>query len=163
MSADDLAIPDPRTQTVPTGWWETYAMPVIAAAETFDELDELQWRVQAVADYLDVIRIDRLEFEAALRLIEVRRGELLGGGRRGRRPRNLPRVEDSTESSAATLHRWRTLAAHVNDVVLPAIREADSYRQLSQARLLRLCDDDGPGPAPALCSCPRCGRVHKRA
>lgn len=140
----ELVVPDPRVQTVPKGWWEDYALPVVQRAGTFRELDDLQWKVQAVADYLASARANRFEFEAALRVIEARKGELLGDRRKS------PRVEstDDTDSSEGTKHRWRTLAANWVDVVRPAIEAAaakdePSYRDVSQAKLLRACESNG--------------------
>lgn len=151
-----LAIPDPRSETVPSGWWDLHARPAIIACTSFVELDEIEARLLAFMAYIEALNGDALEFAKALRCVEARRGELLGARRQGRRSdlacvepgaELLPRVEEVAEGgvlpdeSAATLSRWRTIAEHW-DALEPVVRAATDPRQVSQSRLLRIAGGD---------------------
>jgi hypothetical protein len=109
--------------------------------DTFDALQEAEARLLAVISYCEACREDVVEFEKALRLIELRRGLLLGPRRPG-----VPRVEE-VEASPPTMARWRALADHAT-TVLEALAAATDARAVSQAAMLRLIDHpDGNGQA----------------
>lgn len=140
-----LAIPDPRNETVPRGWWEDFAKPVIMAAESWVALDEIEARLKAFMAYIGALSGDAVEFTKALRLVEIRRGELLDPRRPIGRPlKNSPRVESfESDASGPTQDRWRRLAEH-RDVIEPVLAEATDVRQVTQTRLLAVVREHTP-------------------
>lgn len=134
-----IAIPDPRQTPIPAGWWDTFCRPAIEAAESWDELDEAEGKLRAFVSYIEAMDGDALEFEKALRVVEKRRGELLGPAQHGgdRRSVQVPRVE--LDASPATANRWRTIAASW-DRLYPYLQEQTDRAHVTQAQLLRLAN-----------------------
>lgn len=132
-----LEIPDPRKQLVPAGWTENVAAPAILQATDWEWLDEVEARLRAVASYIESFQGDRLEFEKALRLVEARRGQLLGPDvRQGERTDLTPPRAGELDASDGTKHRWRRIARSI-DRVWPEIRDATDPRDVTQAAVLR--------------------------
>ena len=71
-----LTIPDPRQQNVPVGWFESVAPAV--EEMSWEDLDDAEGQLRAVASFVESFDGDSLEYEKALRLVECRRGVLLG-------------------------------------------------------------------------------------
>ncbi len=132
---NELAIPDPRKQPVPVGWFENEAVPAILEASDWDSLDEYEARLRAFASYIESFDGDVLEFEKALRVIEKRRGDLLGPREPGKRTdlQPPPRVAEESEGSK---QRWRMIARHWDDL-WPFVVEAKDRRDVTQSALLR--------------------------
>lgn len=167
-----LAVPDPRLGIVPVGWWSDVAAPVIDAADTWEALDEFEAVIVAVANYVEALHGDGLfEYRAALRVIEKRRGELLGPALHGG-DRRSPEFQAATSGDLIdvperTAHRYRTIAAHWDTVIRPHLVESQRDRhpwQATQATCLALIPavDNGhrppePDPTPEY-RCPGCGR-----
>jgi hypothetical protein len=72
-----LVVPDPRTSNVPVGWWDSNVLPTIQACDSWDQLDEYEGQLLAMASLIESFGGDGLEFQKALRVVECRRGELL--------------------------------------------------------------------------------------
>lgn len=123
-----LSIPDPRNAPVPAGWFETVALPAILGTDDWSDLDEYEARLKAFASYVDSFDGDALEFEKALRIVEKRRGELLGD--------DIRHTHVTIEVSRQTATRWRTIARKWEDL-WPAIRDAKSRSEVTQAAVLR--------------------------
>lgn len=140
---NELVVPDPRQAPVPSGWAEA-ALPVIMASQSWDQLDEYEARLRAVASYVASFDGDALEFEKALRIVECQRGLLLGPDPHQGRPG--PRVTQ-VEESDATQQRWRRIAREW-DAVWPSIRDATRRREVTQAAVLRLIAGDGVVTVP---------------
>lgn len=136
MSA--LAIPDPRKHPVPADWLESVAAPAILATEKWSDLDEYEARLHGIASYIDAFDGDILEFEKALRLVEKRRGDLLGAELRQGARTDLQPVPQAVqvEVPRQTAYRWRTLAANW-DNLWPIVRDAQTRGEISQIALLR--------------------------
>lgn len=141
-----LAIPDPRSQPVPSGWCESVAAPAILATQEWAQLDEYEGRLRAFASYIASFEGDSLEFEKALRIVEKRRGDLLGEPEPGKRTDLQPLTcMEEVEASAATINRWRMIARNWEElwpVVLAATRRSD----VTQAALLRLVGGESHPP-----------------
>lgn len=126
-----LTIPDPRKHPVPAGWAESEALPVIRATESWELLDEYEGRLKSFASYIESFDGDATEFEKALRVVECRRGELLGIEKYARL-----RTFDGDESSHDTKERWRRIA-RAWDALWPSIRDAKDKSAVTQAAVLR--------------------------
>lgn len=118
MTTTALVVPDPSAGVVPAGWWQQVAEPVIAAVRSWQELNELEAQILAMAAFIEAKGGDRLEFEKALRIVEKRRGELLGPEPRKRGP--------------STGDEFRPQAAEIQDVKLPPEKTARTYRALAR-------------------------------
>lgn len=129
-TAAPLAIPDPRHHPVPPGWLEREAMPAILMTESWDHLDEYEGRLRAFASYIESMDGDAAEFEKALRIVEKRRGELVGDDLR------LLPTRGNIDASTSTISRWRSIA-RAWDTVWPAIRDATDRRDVTQSAVLR--------------------------
>jgi len=70
MSDDALLVPDPRVKTVPAGWWESQVLPVVQACESWQQLDEYEGQLLAMANLIEGMGGDSLEFQKALRVVE---------------------------------------------------------------------------------------------
>ena len=123
-----LVVPDPRNSPVPVGWFEDVAMPALASIETWEGLDEAEGSLRAVVSFVECYDGDALEYEKALRMLEKRRGELAGtkGSMHG------------SDSSPATVSRWRSIAEHWDDIVFPALSSAKTKWDATQSKMLRL-------------------------
>lgn len=133
----ELAVPDPRHSTVPSGWAIEFAAPAILGTEDWNFLDEAEGRLKAVASYIEAFGGDRLEFEKAMRIVEKRRGDLLGVdvGPGSRTDLTMQRKVDEHHDAR---HRWRTIARNW-DKLWPIIVEARKVSEVTQAALLRAC------------------------
>ncbi len=78
-----LVVPDPSTSVYPVGWWEKYALPAIEAAESWEALDDMEAQLLGYISFIESKGKDSLELEKALRIVERRRGEMLGVHTRG--------------------------------------------------------------------------------
>lgn len=132
-----LAVPDPRTEAVPAGWWDMVVRPEIEAAETWEQLDEVESKLAAIVAFVEALGGSVVEYEKALRIVEKRRGELLGPKRQGARS-DLSPASDNFEVSRQTISKWKTLAEHWDSIVYPYLLEAEDRRQVTQTNLLRL-------------------------
>jgi translation initiation factor 2B subunit (eIF-2B alpha/beta/delta family) len=124
-----LVVPDIRELVLPVGWAETEVMP-LAASATWEEIDEYEARLRAVASYIESLDGDAVELEKALRIIEARRGELLDD----------PAMRGRVEVAERTGRRYRTIAQHWEEI-WPEISAAKDRRQVSQAAVMRMISD----------------------
>lgn len=137
MSA--LIIPDIRTTNLPVGWAEVAVIPTVMEA-AWEDLDEYEAGLRAMASYIESLeKGDAIELEKALRIIEARRGELLGldvtkGSRTDLSTRG--KVE---EVAAPTATRYRKIARHWS-VVWPEIVKSTERRDVTQAAVLRMIE-----------------------
>jgi phage N-6-adenine-methyltransferase len=99
-------------------------------------LDEYVARLRAFASYVDSFSGDALEFEKALRIVEKRRGDLLGEPQPGRRP---PPSLAEVDESEGSRQRWRKIARGW-DTVWPMLRDATNRQAVTQAAVLRLLE-----------------------
>jgi hypothetical protein len=150
-----LAMPDYHADLVPAGWWSEIAGPVIEAAETWEELDDLDTQLEAFIGFAEAIDKDyRVEFEKAKRIIERRRGEFLGvdvtQGRRTDLDATSPCPEELDVSDAgARSPRW--------DVIRPHLDAARGWHEVTQAACLRLVRTGSAAIGRCRCEC--CGHV----
>jgi len=144
----ELAVPDPRYAPVPVGWCEMVAEPVIEAAESFDELDEIEGKLLAVMALVESTRRDATEFQKGLLCTYARKGELAGPGGQGRRTDLNAHVKVPEHTSAMTVTRWRKIAEHWRNFLRKHVFYTDDPRKLSQTFLLKLVKEKyGDGPA----------------
>ena len=142
-----LVVPDPRQQPVPKGWAADVAAPLIEAA-SWEELDEAEAQLMGMASYIASFEGDEVEFLKAMRIVEYRRGVLLGPDvTRGERTDLTSPCVGKFDIPSQTASRYRKIARHW-DVVWPHVLSAGSRWQVTQARVLRLIDGDHPDPAP---------------
>ena len=135
----ELAIPDAVHTPIPTGWLEQVLAPAVAVS-SWEELDDAEGRIKAVASYLDAHGTDATELEKAMRVVEARRGDLLPteqGKRNDLKP--FPRMEE-VDVSAATASRYRALARNW-DWLWPKILAATNRASVKQARCLKYIDE----------------------
>ncbi len=135
----ELAIPvhSPSTLCEP-GWWHDVALPIIDEAN-WDDLDRYDADLKAHIAIFEVLgREDKIELVKAKRVVEKRRGELLGEPRPGTRNDIQPlphEVEVGIHHTTATRYRrfaaaWPILEEH--------LLEATDTTQVSQRALLDL-------------------------
>ena len=142
----DLVVPNATDKPVPKGWAEDVAAPLLEDA-TWEELDEAEGRLRGLASYIESFDGDILEFEKALRMVEHRRGVLLGPDvRQGERTDLQPRTCVS-EVHPKTASRYRKIARHW-DEVLPHILKAEKISEVRQTCILRMIDGDTNEPEP---------------
>lgn len=158
MSA--LIIPDIRTTNLPVGWAELSVIPTVMEA-AWQDLDEYEAGLRAMASYIDSLeKGDAVELEKALRIIEARRGELLGlDVTKGSRT-DLSTRGKVDQVAAPTATRYRKIARHWS-VVWPEIVRSTERRDVTQAAVLRMIErieeaakpvkspDKTPSKAPA--------------
>jgi len=138
-----LIVPDPRQQPVPKGWAADVAAPLIEAA-TWDELDEAEAQLMGMASYIESFDGDVVEFEKALRIVEYRRGVLLGPDvTQGERTDLCEHAQVDVHPRTAV--RYRKIARHW-DEVWPHILRAEHRSQVRQTRILKLIDGEPPEP-----------------
>ena len=148
-TGDALVVPDPRRDVVPAGWWQTTAAPVLRTCSDWTQLDSYEAQLVAMANRIEALGESALEFEKARRLIECRRGVLLGDPGPGRPTPadNLPRAEDF-DVAGATASRYRTIAKHWDRLLYPRLLEETDPHKVTQAALLRLIAHERPPPSP---------------
>lgn len=125
-----LVIPDPRLQPVPPGWFESFAP--VAEGLSWEELDEAEGQLLAFASYIESFGGDVVEFEKALRIVERRRGMLLGDPQQGKK---LPPC--AAEVSEGSRQRYRTIARAWN-VIWKHLLNATRRRDVTQAEVIRV-------------------------
>lgn len=125
------------SEIVPAGWWHQTALPEILARDSFADLDEWADKLRFMADRLEAIGGNGFEYEAASRVLDKRRGDLL------LEPPNT-RVNGSLRVSAMTESRWRMIARHWDDVIYPHLVKAKRREQVTQAQCLRLTREHTP-------------------
>lgn len=135
---DSLVVPDPRVSNVPVGWWESTVWPVVQTCESWDQLDEYEGQLVAMASLIEGMGGDSLEFQKALRVVECRRGQLLGPPRPGRRT-DLQPLTDMLEVDVnpMTATRYRQIASHWKTLFAYLLQQTDQ-RKVTQSHLLQL-------------------------
>jgi len=121
---------------LPDGWHESQ-VAVVESLATWEEVSEYAARLSAVADYLEKRGSDALEIAKAMRIVDKRRGELLGPASNGgdRRSDQFSREKTEIPVSAAVASRYRAIAQHWTEI-WPRIAEAKSPQQVSQRKCL---------------------------
>ena len=145
-----LTIPEPaHAGNIPVGWAAFQIAPLIEESE-WEELDDVEGRLRAIAGWIESYKGDALEVEKALRLVEYRRGTLLGPRQPGsRKSQPLTRVLE-VDASAQTMNRWRKIADNWVSLIWPHIMAATRKSEVTQAQVLRLISQNGSAPpAPA--------------
>lgn len=143
-----VAVPDPRMDLIPSGWWQDVATPRIESAD-WDELGEWEAQISAVADYCDSLSQHGplFEYRAALRLIERRRGELIGPSRQGERSDlQLHPREGEVDVPQQTASKYRQIADHwelIRAHLIDCTPKADP-RQATQTACLRVIREHTP-------------------
>jgi len=132
-----LVVPDPRTTNVPAGWWDANVLPAIQSCASWDQLDEYEGQLLAMASLIESFGGDGVEFEKALRVVECRRGELLGDRPPGRPLTNSPSVENFPASEGAKA-RYRQIARYWPDLIYPYLLAETEKWKVTQASVLRL-------------------------
>lgn len=140
-----LTIPEtPQHAPVPRGWAEAEILPVVSQAD-WDDLEEIEAKVKAVASYIESLNGDALEFELAKRMIEARKGALLAA------PRGSHRHRDADEPPPRTATAYRNIAA-AWDEIWPILAQAKRWQDVTQRAVLRLIrairSDNGTRPDP---------------
>lgn len=138
VKSDALAIPDPRQSPVPRGWFASFAP--VADSLAWDALDEAEAQILAIASYLESFNGDVVEFEKALRVIERRRGELLGTDVTAGTRTDLNTHVKVDDISPMTASRYRAIA-RAWDRIWPHLLEASERRDVTQSRVLKIAAD----------------------
>jgi N6-adenosine-specific RNA methylase IME4 len=131
-----LVVPDPRRAPVPDGWWQRDVLPLVRTCESWKQLDGYEARLAAMAAAIERLGGDVVEFEKALRVVECRRGELLGDHGKGRPARNSPRM-GNLKVKSQTASRYRTIARHWRVIYSHLLKETDR-RKVTQSHVLHL-------------------------
>lgn len=135
-----LVVPDIRTTNLSVGWAENHVVPAVIEA-AWDDLDEYEASLRAMASYIDSLQAgDAVELEKALRIVEARRGELLGFEATPGRPTKSSMRGGLLEVSDATAARYRKIARHWQ-TVWPRVARATERREVTQAAILRLIEE----------------------
>lgn len=134
----DLAIPDARHVPIPTGWLEQVLVPAVAGAQ-WDDLDDAEGRIKAMASYLEAHDADSVELEKALRVIEARRGQLILDNQT---------VFTRENPKAPIASRWRSIARNWDWLWPERILPATSKGNVTQAKVLRYIDERTPAQSP---------------
>lgn len=132
----NLPMPSIERGVTERGLWEV-CEPIIEQAETHDELDDLELQADMVIAKVRALHENVTEAEKVKRIIERRRGELLGPRHSGRR-QPVTRVGEVPDVSAMTLSRWRAIPRDWSGVIRPWLTTATEARQVTQAAVLRL-------------------------
>jgi hypothetical protein len=137
---NQLIIPDIRTTNLPVGWAEVSVIPTVMEA-AWEDLDEYEAGLRAMASYIESLeKGDAVELEKALRIIEARRGELLGiGDGCVGRPKEITTRGNLSEVAAATATRYRKIARHWQ-TIWPEVARFTDRRDVSQAAVLRMIE-----------------------
>jgi hypothetical protein len=139
--ANELIIPDIRNTNLPVGWAEFSVIPVVMEA-AWEDLDEYEAGLRAMASYIESLeKGEAVEFEKALRIVEARRGELLGigDGTPGRRVSHATTHGSMEQVALPTATRYRKIARHWS-VVWPEIVKSNERREVTQAAVLRMIE-----------------------
>lgn len=125
-----LVLPSPST-LLPRGWWRDHALPILEEIGDVDALRQDSARLAALRKYVND-RAQRFELEAAQRWCEVRIGELLGEGERGRPAKNTP-VGAISGVAEKDRPKFRLLARH-KAVVLRILEGKDGGKATASRR-----------------------------
>ncbi|KKL23465.1 hypothetical protein LCGC14_2425110 [marine sediment metagenome] len=91
----ELAIPVAQAALIEPGWWHDVALPIIDEAE-WDDLDRYSAELKAHIAIFELLgREDKIELLKAKRVVEKRRGDLLGPINPGRRTDLEPVTHES--------------------------------------------------------------------
>lgn len=132
------AIPEPSKDfALPEGWFKQQ-LPAIGSMQSWGEVEEYAARLSAVADYLQKRGAETLEVAKAMRIVDCRRGELLGPAQQGRRSdlQHVPH-EGQVNIPKQTASKYRAIAENW-DTIWPAIVEAKTPAQVSQRQCLKM-------------------------
>ncbi len=135
----ELAIPVAQTALVESGWWHDVALPIIDVAE-WDDLNQYDAELKAHIAIFELLgREDKIELLKAKRVVDKRRGDLLGeaehGGDHRSKEFQLPHEVVEIHHTSAT--RYRRLAA-AWPVLETHLLEATVSTEVSQRALLDL-------------------------
>lgn len=137
--SESLIVPDPRVTNVPAGWWDVNVLPVIQTCESWDQLDEYEGQLLAMASLIESFGGDDLEFQKALRVVECRRGELLGSAvTQGQRLDLSTHGQVTDDIPNATANRYRQIARHWKKTLYPYLLQETDPKKVSQSHLLQL-------------------------
>jgi N6-adenosine-specific RNA methylase IME4 len=120
---------------LPTGWHQEQ-LPQIERVTDWSELEDYAAKLEAMATFFQRKSESRLEVVKAMRIVDKRRGELLGPAEQGRRTdlELLSQGKEVTVSPGA-VSKYRAIAAHWQDI-WPRITEATDPKQVSQRKCL---------------------------
>jgi hypothetical protein len=106
----------------------------------WEDLDEYEAGLRAMASYIESLeKGDAVELEKALRIIEARRGELLGLDAGPGRPAKLSTRGQLSEVANATANRYRKIARHWQ-TIWPEVARFTDRRDVTQAAILRMIE-----------------------
>jgi hypothetical protein len=136
----ELVIPDIRTTNLPVGWAADTMIPKVIEA-SWDDLDEYEAGLRAMASYIESLeKGDAVELEKALRIVEARRGELLGlDAQPGRPSSNMDMHVAISETNPKTATRYRKIARHWL-TIWPELARSTDRRDVTQAAVLRMIE-----------------------
>jgi hypothetical protein len=158
-----LSIPDFRLPTLPNGWLEEKAAPLIGGADNDEVLKRYERELKAAADIYEQIPLGRIEIEKARRIIDCRRGELFGEAKLGgdRKSDQFSSVRIDSEDKNV-LSRCRKIAKHWKEL-WPRILEATDQAAVTRAAVLRMTinrqKQPAKSPKPTPKPAPRCEEV----
>ena len=143
-------IPDPQKQPVPKGWWDTTFTPVVDAIDIWDDLDEVEARLLGYASAYEAMGLDVLELEKAMRIVEKRRGELLGPTKQGTRHdlQLLPHAEEVV-IPFATASRYRQIARHWDELYPYLLEQETRSLRRRRSTIKYRCSSNGYSCAEA--------------
>jgi hypothetical protein len=138
-----MHVPDLHNEVVPRGWAADIAKPAIYEITSWSWLEDLERRIRAMVAAAEAVFAPGqavYELRCACRLIEIRRGQLLGpapgqGARTDLRPR--PPMGEVPDVSRQTVDRWRVLADHA-ELVEDHLWSTDKPDLVTQTRCLEL-------------------------
>jgi N6-adenosine-specific RNA methylase IME4 len=133
-----LIVPDPRLAPVPAGWWDSHVRPTIGACESWTQLNEYEGQLQAMANIVESLGGESLEFQKALRVVEARRGELLGDPGPGRPPKEIRQRAAEFSISPRTITNYRRIARSWDATLYPYLLQQTDPRKVSQSHLLQV-------------------------
>jgi DNA methylase len=132
MSDHQLIIPKVARELVPSGWWEAHVLPWSEKQESIETVQKADSDLAGMLAKYRKLGYDGVELEKAQRILEVRIGELLGPGKSG--PQSSHASEDLNKDDK---YRFRLLVP-VKNKILDYLRNAETAKECSRAKLLRL-------------------------
>lgn len=134
-----LVIPDIRLTNIPVGWAENAVIAAVVEAK-WEDLDGYEASLRAMASYIDSLQSgDAVELEKALRIVEARRGELLGIGDGTPSVKVGGTTRGTIDESKATATRYRKIARHW-PTIWPELARLTERRDVTQAAVLRMIE-----------------------
>jgi len=122
---------------LPAGWHQDQ-LTQIECVTDWAELDEYAAKLEAMATYYQRTSESNLEIAKALRIVDKRRGELLGPAEQGKRTDLEPLHHDAeVKLPSRTAANYRTIAQHWPEI-WPQIVEAKTPAQVSQRQCLKM-------------------------